>query len=111
MELREPKLHLEREARADDRKLAEMRAIQFCRQRKLSQAAAESENAESLRRQLAEMDAQITGLKVVALHDRLIISSELGNLIGRFVHKGDELLRVSDPHEKELLVSVREANM
>ena len=111
MILSDPELLLNRQKKADDIELAELRAIQFRRQGLLSKAAAEVENANSLRRQLAEMDDQIAGLQVFAQRDGLIISPNLDYMQGRYVHRGDELLRVCDPQEKELLVSVAEDDM
>ncbi len=111
MELRDPELLLEREKKADDIKLAELRAVQFRRQGWLSKAAAEVENSNSLSRQLAELDDQIAGLQVFAERDGLIISPQLDYIQGCYVHRGDELLRVCDPQEKELLVSVPAEDM
>lgn len=111
MELSDPELLLEREKKADEFQLAKLLTFQFQRQRQLSKAAAESENAASLQRQLAELDAQISGLSVVAQREGLVISPDLDSMLGRFVSKGDELLRVSDPQEKELLISVSESDM
>ncbi len=111
LELEDPELLLRRESKADDLKIAELRAIQLRRQGELSRSAAESENAESLTRQLAELDQQIAGLKVIATRDGLILSPKIDRLHGRFVNRGEELLRVSDPQEKELLASVSENDM
>lgn len=111
LELADPELLIRRESKADDLKIAELKAIQFRRQGELSQSAAESENAESLRRQLVELDQQIEGLDVVAARGGLVVGPQIDNLKGRFVKRGDELLRVSDPHEKELLASVAETDM
>jgi putative peptide zinc metalloprotease protein len=111
MELHDPELLLTREKKLDDLELAQLRAIQFRRQQQFSKAAAEAENAESLRRQLTELDAQVAGLRVTAERDGLIISPAIENMAGRFVKQGDELLRVSDPQEKELLVTVAEDDM
>ena len=109
--LQDPELLIRREAKADDLRIAELKAIQFRRQGELSQSAAESENAESLRRQLIELDQQIEGLDVVAARGGLVVGPQIDNLKGRFVKRGDELLRVSDPQEKELLASVAESDM
>lgn len=108
LELADPELLLKRDTKADELKIAELKAIQFRRQGELSKSAAETENAESLRRQLAELDQQIKGLDVVAERDGLVVSPQIGNLKGRFVKQGDELLRISDPQEKELLAAVAE---
>jgi putative peptide zinc metalloprotease protein len=111
LELADPELLIRRDAKADDLQIAELKAIQFRRQGELSQSAAESENAESLRRQLIELDQQIEGLDVVAARGGLVVGPQIDNLEGRFVKRGDELLRISDPQEKELLASVAETDM
>ena len=111
LELEDPELLIRREQKADDLGVAELRAIQFRRQGEFSQSAAESENAESLRRQLVELDQQIEGLDVIAARAGLVVSTRIDNLKGRFVRQGEELLRISDPQEKELLASVAESDM
>ncbi len=111
LELEDPELLIRREKKADDLGIAELRAIQFRRQGELSQSAAESENAESLRRQLAELDQQIKGLDVIAARAGLVVSPKINSLKGRFVRQGEELLRISDPQEKELLAAVAESDM
>jgi hypothetical protein len=77
----------------------------------LSRSAAESENAESLRRSLAELNEQIAGLTIVAQREGYVLNPELDELIGRFVRCGDELLQVMNPQEKELLASVGESDL
>ena len=106
MELGSPELKLKREEKSDDLLLAQLRAVQFRRRGELAKAASEDERAQSLQRQLSEMDQQLEGLRVVAERDGIVLGDDLENLEGRFVEEGAELLRVSDPHEKELLVSV-----
>jgi putative peptide zinc metalloprotease protein len=109
--LEEPELLIERDRKADELKIAEVREIQFRRQGELSQSAAESENAASMRRQLAELDEQIRGLTVIAKRSGLVTGPDIDNLQGRFVRQGTELLRISDPQEKELLAAVRESDV
>ena len=91
IELDDPELLIDREEKADDLKIAELRAVQFRRQRDLAKSAAETENAESLRRQLLELDAQIEGLRVVANRDGLVTGLNIEALTGRFVEQGEEL--------------------
>jgi putative peptide zinc metalloprotease protein len=111
LELRDPELILKRDEKASELKIAELRTIQFRRQGELSQSAAEAENAESLRRQVAELDEQLSGLQVVAERSGIVHGAEVDRLLGRYVERGEELLRVSDPQEKELLASVAESDM
>ena len=111
MVLEDPELALSRDDKADDLKIAELREVMFRRQGELSKSAAEAEKAASLRRQLAELDAQVRGLAVVAERSGLVVGAEIQSLHGRFVQQGTELIRVSDPQEKELLVSVGESDV
>ena len=111
LELNDPELLIRRHEKDSELKIAKLRAIQFRRQGDLSQSAAETENAESLGRQLAELDGQVDGLMVFAERDGLVLSPKIDNLEGRFVNRGEEILRVSDPQEKELLAAVGEPDM
>ncbi len=110
IELRQPELQLQRDVLADDLTLAEQREVQYRRQNRIAQATSESEKADSLRRQLAELNDQLDGLRVFALRDGLITSAHTERLLGSYVEAGDELIRVSDPNEKELLVTVDQKN-
>lgn len=111
IQLTNPDLELRRDQLADDVRLAEIKAVQFRRQRQLSLCEAELEKATSLGRQLAELDEQLSLLKIVADRDGYIIGRGVETLPGRFVHQGDELMRVADPQEKELLASVNPSDV
>ena len=111
LELDNPELVMQRDDLADELAMAELRAIQFRQQSELSRAAAESENAVSLRRRLAEMDGQIAGLTILAQRDGYVLKPELDELRGRYVRRGEELLQVTNPQEKELLASVGESDL
>ncbi|MFK8115286.1 MAG: site-2 protease family protein [Rubripirellula sp.] len=111
LELDAPELRLERERKADELKIAELKSVQLRRQGDLSQSSSESGRVQSLRRQLAELDEQIAGLQIVATREGLLMNPLIESLEGRFVSKGDELLRVCDPNEKELLASISESDM
>ncbi|TWU24216.1 Peptidase family M50 [Novipirellula galeiformis] len=108
MRLSDPELRIKRDQKADDLEIAELQSIQFRRQGELAKSAAYRENANALRRQVAELDHQISQLTVVALRSGYVLGSNVDSLPGRFVPAGYELLRVSDPHEMELLAVVAE---
>ena len=91
---------------SDDLSLALQREVQLRRQGNIAQAAAEKEKAASLQRQLSELDQQLSGLQVYAERDGLVTSADIDRLRGTYVHAGDELVRISDPNEKELLVTI-----
>ncbi len=106
IELTNPELLIRREQKADALKLAELKAIQLRRNDELSKSSGESDTAASLARQLDELDQQIAALRIVAQRDGFVIGHQLDSLEGRFVKQGEELLRVCDPQEKELLAAV-----
>ncbi len=109
--LSDPDLTKRRDAKADDVEISELQAIQFRRQGELSKSATFQENANSLRRQLAELDAQIDQLTITAQRSGYIVGSQVETLEGRFVSAGEELFRVSDPREKELLAAIPEEDI
>ncbi|GAA5505191.1 efflux RND transporter periplasmic adaptor subunit [Novipirellula caenicola] len=111
MRLKDPELRIRREKKVDDLEIVELRAIQYRRQGELSKAATSLENANALRRQIAEMDEQIAQLTVIATRSGYIVGNQVESLPGRFVSAGEELLRVSDPQEKELLALVPEQDV
>lgn len=106
IQLSNPDLELRRDQLADDLQLAEVKAVQLRRLNQLSQCESELQKAASLGRQVAELDEQLALLRVVADRDGCVIGRGVDTLPGRFVHHGDELMRVADPQEKELLASV-----
>ncbi|TWU43038.1 hypothetical protein Q31b_20730 [Novipirellula aureliae] len=109
--LSDPDLILRRDKKADDFELARMRAIQSRQKGELSRAAAFAEHAQSLARQLAELDNQVSQLTIYASRDGYILSSRMEYLTGAFVKRGQEILRVSDPREKELLALIPERDI
>ncbi|QDT11675.1 site-2 protease family protein [Planctomycetes bacterium K23_9] len=111
VELSQPELIVQRDQKADDILLAQQRAVQFRRRGELSRTAAEMENAESLQRQLVELNEQIAGLRVTAIRDGVITSTDPRRLLGNYAKRGQELVRVSDPREKELLAVVGREDM
>ncbi|TWT80013.1 Peptidase family M50 [Planctomycetes bacterium CA13] len=108
MQLTAPETVVRRDKKLDDFELATMMAVQMRRQGELSKAASHAENAESLHRQLDELDEQISQLTVVASRKGYVEGRQIATLPGRFVSQGFELLRVCDPREKELLTVIPE---
>jgi len=111
LELENPELSMQRSDLADELAIAEIKAVQWRRKGGVSQAAAESENAESLRRRIAQLDQQIEGLSMVAERAGYVLNPELSEFEGRYVKQGEELCRVMDPGQKELLASVGESDL
>ena len=111
MELSQPELVLKREQIADDLAIAQQKAVQHRNRQEMALAASAKETAESLQRRLAELTEQIAGLNVVAQRDGVVTSTDPDRLLGRYVKTGDELVRISDPKEKELLAVVSQSDM
>lgn len=111
LELENPELEMQRDELADELAIAEVKAIQWRRRGELSIAAAEIENADSLRRRIAELDQQIEGLNIVAQREGHVLNPDLGEFVGRYVTRGQELCQVMDPDQKELLASVGESDL
>ena len=106
IELSAPELVLKRDELADDWQMSQMREVQLRRDGELAMAASETQRGASLKRQLAELDSEVASLRVVAKRDGLVTGASIESMQGRYVKEGEELLCVSDPQEKELLVTV-----
>ena len=106
IELESPELVLRLEEHRDDLKTTRINEIEARKNGDLSVAAAESEHAESLLRQIEELETEVANLKPHAERDGLIIGSHLDSLMGRYMNQGDQMMSVCDPQEKELLASV-----
>jgi putative peptide zinc metalloprotease protein len=111
IELDQPELLLERQSTIDDLKLAQQRSNQYRRNGAIALADAKVQEAESLGRRVDELNQRIDGLRVFALRDGRITTPNLQRMTGRYVRQGDELVRVSDPNEKEVLAAVSERDI
>ncbi|MEO1524683.1 MAG: site-2 protease family protein [Planctomycetota bacterium] len=109
--LSQPDLVVQQQRLIDQQDLEDSKAIQFRRRGELAMAAASSENSASLGRRIAELSEQLAGLRIVAKRDGIVSSPVTEQLLGRWVHAGDEIVRVSDPQEKELLAVVSESDV
>lgn len=111
MELEQPELLLKRDQLIDRRDVEVAKAIQHRRRGEIALSKTAEENAASLERQLAEVVLQVESLRILAERDGKITSPRTDRMLGRFVARGEELLRVSDPQEKEVLAVVAEDNL
>ncbi|OYP31160.1 site-2 protease family protein [Rhodopirellula sp. MGV] len=111
LELEQPDLLVKRNQLVDQLDATSRKSIQQRRKGDIALAEASNEKADSLNRQITELDRQIASLRIVADRKGQITSPMTDRLLGRFVKQGDEVIRVSDPQEKELLAVVAEDNM
>ncbi|WP_182870858.1 site-2 protease family protein [Rhodopirellula sp. JC639] len=111
MELEQPELVLSRDQLIDQRDVESAKVVQHRQRGELALSKVAQQNAESLNRRLAEIDEQIDTMRIVATRDGKITTPATDYLLGRFVKQGEELLRVSDPQEKEIMAIVAEDNL
>lgn len=111
MELDQPELNLQRDQLIDQRDLAIAESIQHRRRGEIALATASEQETQSLERRLLELVDQIDSLRIVAQRDGKITTPATDRLFGSYVSQGDELLRVSDPQEKEVLALVAEDSL
>ncbi|QEF99041.1 Peptidase family M50 [Stieleria maiorica] len=111
MELEQPELVLRRDQLIDQRDVESAKAVQHRQRGELALSKVAQQNAESLDRRLAEIDEQIDTMRILATRDGKITTPATDHLLGRYVKQGEELLRVSDPQEKEIMAIVAEDNL
>ena len=111
MELDQPELTLEHQSMIDDLSLAHQQSLQNRRNGNIALADAKAHEAASLERRIKEMGQRIDDLQIVAERDGLVTTPKLQRLVGRFVRQGDELIRISDPNEKDIIAAVSEHDM
>ena len=106
IELQDPERMVHLAERRDQLKVTSINEVEARKAGDLSVAAAESEHADSLRRQIAELETEVADLITYAQRDGLVIGANLDSMIGRFVEQGDSLMTVCDPQEMELLAAI-----
>lgn len=109
--LSQPDLVVKRQRWIDQRDLEDSKAIQHRRRSEIAMADAALENAASLQRKINEITDQLAELRVVAARDGIVSTPRVARLIGSYLNAGDEVIRVCDPHEKELLAIVDESDV
>jgi putative peptide zinc metalloprotease protein len=97
-------LVLRRDQMKDELEVAISKGRQLSNRGELGAAEAQSETIRSLRDSLTELNESIDQLHVTASRSGIVVSPNVERQVGRYVQKGDVLLRVADPSDKELLV-------
>jgi putative peptide zinc metalloprotease protein len=97
--LRELKLSIEQ---------TRIRARQYQLQERLGAYQAELSSLENLQRKLAETQAQVDALQVLAPNPGTIVARELDALVDQFLRSGTEVLMIADEAEKKLTLSIHQ---
>jgi hypothetical protein len=111
MELEQPELVVRRDQMIDQREVELAKSIQHRQRGEIASSTAATHNVVSLGRQIEEIEEQLRSMRIVATRDGKITTPVTDRLLGTFVHRGDEVLRVSDPQEKEILAIVAEDSL
>lgn len=111
MELDQPDLVLKRDQLIDQRDVELAKAIQYRQRSEIAMSKVAERNAEGLERKLQEVSEQIDSMRIVAQRDGKITTPGTNLLLGSYVARGTELLRVSDPQEKEVLAIIAEDSL
>lgn len=109
IEVRDDDLSLRREQLNDDLLLALSKHRQMLRKGEFAAAEAQQEKIRGIKTTLEELDQSLAELRITAGRDGIVVSARPEQLLGRFVRRGDILIRVADPADKELLIAFPEA--
>ncbi|TWU06487.1 Peptidase family M50 [Stieleria varia] len=111
MILEQPELTVQRDELVDRRESALVRAAQHRQHGDVALASSAKQDAESLQRQIDEIEQQLSDLHIISLREGNVNSPDVHQLVGRYMAPGAELIRVSDPREKEILAVVSQSDM
>ncbi len=107
-ELTDDELIVRRDQMNDELQLTMIRYRQLLSGGKIADADAANESAKQQRASLSELDQSVSQSRIVAMRDGIVVSESPEQWLGRFAKRGDVLIRVADPSDKELLVAVQE---
>lgn len=106
--IRDENLLLRRDQMRDDLSVSEAKYRQMLNSGRIAEAEAANESAKQLRVSIRELNESLASLCIVATRDGMIVSEQPERWMGRYAKRGDVLIRVADPHDKELLVAIAE---
>lgn len=106
LQLEDPELRLRLLELRDEVEAALQRSRRYQLQGKTAAALGQAAGAASLQRQADQVQSQLDDLRIVAERDGTVVSPRLDRLVDRYVEPGEVLVRIADPSEKELLVSL-----
>ncbi|MGV3484844.1 MAG: site-2 protease family protein [Planctomycetaceae bacterium] len=111
VEITDENLVLKREQMNDELHLNLTKYRQLQNSGKLAEAEAANETAKQLRTSIAELDQSLSASRIIAERDGIVVSEHPEKWLGRFAKRGDVLVRVAEPHDKELLVAIKERDL
>lgn len=111
VEVTDENLVLRREQMSDELQLSLTKYRQLQSAGKLAEADAANETARQLRISITELDQSLAAAQIVALRSGIIVSEQPEKWLGRYAKRGDVLVRVAEPNDKELLVAINESDL
>lgn len=108
MEITDDDLLLRRDQMKDELEVSLAKYRQLQNTGKLAEAEAANEAAKQFRISIAELNESLAALCIVASRDGVVVSDHPEEWLGRFAKRGEVLVRVADPDDKELLVAIEE---
>lgn len=99
-------LQLRRDQLSDDLRMAATRYRQTLASGRVADADAAMGSQKQLQESLDELDQALAESKIVAARDGIVVSEIPALWKGRFAKKGETLVRVGDPEQKELLIAI-----
>jgi putative peptide zinc metalloprotease protein len=109
LEIRNDDLLLRRAQMSDDLTLALSKHRQLSRKKELAAAEAQLELVRSYKASLEELDQAVNDLRITAVRGGVVVSERPEQWLGRYVRRGDILIRIADMDDKELLIVFPEA--
>jgi len=110
IEISDEQLVLRRQQMSDELLVNQAKYQQLQSTGQLAEASAAHENVKQLRVSLAELDQSIASMQIFATRDGVIVSDAPEKWLGRHAKRGDVLVRVADPDDKEMLVAIEEGD-
>jgi putative peptide zinc metalloprotease protein len=109
MEITDEDLLLRRDQMSDELEVSLAKYRQLQNNGKLADAEAAHETAKQLRVSISELNESLAALCIVAMRDGVVVSEQPEKWLGRYAKRGDVLIRIADPDDKELLVAIAES--
>jgi putative peptide zinc metalloprotease protein len=110
VEITDENLVLKRDQMNDELALNMAKYRQLQSSGRLAEADAANETAKQLRQSIDELNQLLTASRIFATRDGIVVSEQPEKWLGRYAKRGEVLVRVADPNDKELLVAIKEGD-